>query len=265
MLIIIDHENVELGRLLHRFTLVEHARSLKRCARVVVRCLGMARLQELLVEQDVVDASTLVRAAAQADREGISLAQILVEQAVLQEDALAELAAAALQTVVVDVVQGSLDAHSVSLLPVAVARRHLVIPVAPDPDGSSLRVAFADPTDQDAVAAVQRYTGMGVQPLVATVSGILTAIRRAYSEHAIADQLVAQQLGLDGGAELPAEPTKRVGAVGEITEATAPLHRYDNVATIEQRLEALVLSLVDAGVISRADYMEALRRLMGRK
>jgi hypothetical protein len=38
----------------------------------------------------------------------------------------------------------------------------------------------------------------------------------------------------------------------------------EDEATVEQRVEALVLTLIDAGVIARTDYLDALRRLLGR-
>ncbi|MFW5920824.1 MAG: hypothetical protein ACOCUS_03200, partial [Polyangiales bacterium] len=70
-------------------------------------------------------------------------------------------------------------------------------------------------------------------------------------------------------SEVPSETTQRVEAGGARDEpagpTTSPLHRIEHEATMEQRFEALVLALIDAGVITRADYVEALRRLMGRR
>jgi hypothetical protein len=46
---------------------------------------------------------------------------------------------------------------------------------------------------------------------------------------------------------------------------TAPMHRLEHEAPMEQRHEALLLTLIDAGVLTRSDYIAALRRLKGRK
>jgi hypothetical protein len=43
------------------------------------------------------------------------------------------------------------------------------------------------------------------------------------------------------------------------------MHRLEHEAPMEQRHEALLLTLIDAGVLTRSDYIAALRRLKGRK
>jgi hypothetical protein len=45
---------------------------------------------------------------------------------------------------------------------------------------------------------------------------------------------------------------------------TAPLIRMEAQATAEQRVEALLLALIEQGVLTRAEYLDALRRLLVR-
>ncbi len=52
--------------------------------------------------------------------------------------------------------------------------------------------------------------------------------------------------------------------VADEPSGTSPVHRIELEATIEQRHEALVLALVEAGVITRSDYTSVLRRLLRR-
>lgn len=179
--------------------------------------------------------------------------RVAVEAGLAEEDAIAELAARALDTHVVELDRGELDEESVRLVPAALARRYLFVPLAPDPSGESIRVVFADPLDAAAVEAAREATGLGIQPLVATVSGVTAAIDRVYGG-------VTEDTRVLPRAELPADATRRL----EGGEQTQPLHRLEDGATAEQRHEALLLSLIDAGVVTRAQYLDALRRLLGK-
>ncbi len=176
--------------------------------------------------------------------------RVAVEAALVEEEAVAELVAGALGTHVVELDRGELDEESVGLVPAELARRHLFVPLAPDPSGESIRVVFADPLDPAAVEAARETTGLGIQPLVATVSGVLAAIERVYGE----DTRVLSR------AEVRGHRARRL----EMGEQTQPLHRLEDGASPEQRHEALLLSLIDAGVVTRAEYLEALRRLLGK-
>ena len=49
------------------------------------------------------------------------------------------------------------------------------------------------------------------------------------------------------------------------TPATAPSHSIDEEASVEMRLRALVQALEDRGVLTREDYLEALRRVLGER
>lgn len=216
-------------------------------------------LEEVLEREGLADGSAVravLERAAGETRPGVAL---LVEEGLVAEDALADAVAREVSSVVIDMEQGALELDSVALLPEAIARGYLLVPVAPDATGQSLSVAFANPLDRAAVGLVQELTGYEVQPLVATVSGIQRAIEREY------DKL--RTLRPRARSEIPAEITRRVDArfpsSGSRT-STTPLHRIEHDAPLEQRFEALLLALIEAGVVTRADYIEALQRLMRR-
>ncbi len=253
-------------------------------------------LAQILIERGL-DARRVDDVARRSVERGSAFIQEVVSAGLVEEEVVADLAARALGTVPVAVEHGELDEESVRLVSRRVATRHLVLPVARDESGERLRVAFADPFDAEALEAVRRATGLEIDPLVATVSSIVGAIERAYRgdtkvvHRGELDEREAGARWSDTGRgtapvdaressstrELPAESTKRVERTfgAESTQrldrtseadavATAPLHRLEDDATVDQRLEALLLTLVDAGVIARTDYLDALRRLMGR-
>ena len=200
------------------------------------------------------------QALREAEKAGRPFVQVAVESQLVEEDAIADLAARELSTVVVELDLGELDDDSVALVSSELARRYLFVPLASDPSGQSIRVVFADPLDPGAVEAARRATGLGIQPLVATVSGLLSALDRAYGSAPEEDTRVLRT------REIAAESTQRVpGSHASVDPTTAPIHRLEDEATIEQRLEALLLALIDKGVLTRAEYFDSLRRLLGRK
>ncbi len=217
------------------------------------------KLAQLVIDRLGASEDQVRTALDAAESSGRPFVQVAVELNLLEEDEVAELAARELSTVVVELDLGELDDDSVALVPSEVARRYLFVPLAPDPSGESIRVVFADPLDPGAVEAARNSTGLGIQPLVATVSGLLSALDRAYGGTPEEDTRVLRT------RELPAESTQRVGSHAAIDPSTAPLHRLEDEATIEQRIEAMLLALIDKGLLTRAEYFESLRRLLGRR
>lgn len=200
-----------------------------------------------------------------------------VRGGVVSEDVLADLLAKVAGSVVIDLDQGTLETEAVVLLPGIVARRHLAVPVALERDGRSMQVAFANPLDQDAVSAVAKHAGRSVRALVGTFSAVRRALDREYteppqktrvldgrrrSEAPAPEPAVEPAVEGSGPTVLQPESTKKFAEAA--LSGTSPLHRLIEEATPEQRTEALVLALVDRGVITRGDYEEALRRLLRR-
>jgi hypothetical protein len=236
-------------------------------------------LARLVVAQGLAAPEAVARALAQrGDR---SVVEALVA-AGIAEEALADAAARSVGVAVVDLVSGALDPDVVRLVPSDVAWRYLAVAVAPEPGRDALQVAFADPLDDTAVQAVRDATGLDVTVLVATVSGVRHTLARAFGARGPASAATGPAAfgpledadpGLSGFtgsgavAEVAPEPTRPLAAAPlgrEPTLATAPSHRVAAEATLEQRHEALLLALVEAGVLTRAHYVEALRRLLRR-
>lgn len=219
-------------------------------------------LEELLTAEAGFDPAAVAQVRQSASRAAIPLVAALVDGGLVPEDTLAELLAAEIGTIVLDVEHGDFEREAVAKLPASTARRYLVLPVAADADANSLRVAFADPTDGRAVEVVRDLTGLGIVPLVATVTGIRGAIERLYGPRRGRKSSAAP-------GEIPAEVTRRMdvpdlSSVAPPDAGTAPMHRIEHEATAEQRHEALLLALVEAGALTRADYLKTLRRLLGR-
>lgn len=237
------------------------------------------QLTELLESEGIADRSVLSRATRRAADHRLPLVLVLVESEGAAEDQIADALARALGTVVIDVAGGTLDSDAVMMVPEHVARQFLLVAVAPNPSNHSIQVAFANPLDQEAVEAVRQATGLEVEPLVATVGGLQAAIEHEYGKRGT--QIIkeapkkpgtqARAVGTATGGErtdeIPMDPGTQTHIVrprtGPGRTSTVPLHRLEQDATAEQRHEALLLALIDAGAITRADYVRALRRLLG--
>lgn len=209
-------------------------------------------LDELLVQEGVAVAPERIRRVLlEAEAMGRHPVVALVEEGLIVEDVLAEVLARASGTVVVDLEQPA-ETGAAQLISRALAQERLVLPIAKNSGGGRLRVAFANPLDAAARELVEEATRARVQPLVGTLSGIRRAIERAFATRTT--RVVS------GRTEIPPEITRRVEL--QASPGTHPLHRLEEEATIEQRHEALLLALIERGLLTRADYMEALKRLL---
>lgn len=214
-------------------------------------------LERLLVQEGVAAPPEQIRAVLErAASEARDPVVALADAGVVVEDVLAEVLARAAGTVVVDLDRPLPDEHVTNVLAAGVARRHLALPVARLAE-TKLRVAFANPLSSVARDAAEAASGMTVQPLVATVSGLRSAIEKAYPGRTTRVLAAAK-------SEMPSENTRRLlTPLSEIPSTdTAPLHRLQARATAEQRHEALLLALIEKGVLTQADYMTALERLL---
>lgn len=211
----------------------------------------------------------LSRAGIALPHDGAIDAIDAVDAGLVGDDVLADLLARELGTVVIDLDEGMLDPSAIARVPEAVAREALAVAVLSEPNREAIQVAFANPLDRSSVAQVERATGLLVQPLVAPLTSVRHALDREYGGALVPEAVLAGR----GRESLPAESTQRLEAMlrgAERTDelkapVTAPLIRMEAHATTEQRVEALLLALIERGALSRADYLDALRRLLERQ
>ncbi len=216
------------------------------------------RLEDLLVQEGVaVPADELRRVLDEAEGSGRHAVAALVEEGVIGEDVLAEVLARACGTVVVDL-RRPRDPEAAARVTKTVALEHLALPISSS-GGGKLRVAFANPLDERARQEIEDLVGGTVQPMVGILSGLRKAIEDAYRSRTT--RVVRGDSDL--APAIAPEITRQIQAP---STDTAPLHRLEEEATIEQRHEALLLALVERGILTHADYAEALKRLLsGRK
>ncbi|MFO0682601.1 MAG: hypothetical protein U0234_11145 [Sandaracinus sp.] len=199
-----------------------------------------------------------------------------IERGLLGEDVLADLIAREAGSVVIDLDRGTVEREAIWLVPESLARTHLAVPVAVDAN-RTLSVAFADPLDRAGASAIAEATGRAVRALVGTLSSVRRALDREYGKPGEVSGPPTQVLpgtrrrsepprteeiereSIPSAAPLAPESTQQLRATG-----TQPAHRIEQEASAAQRHEALLLALIERGVLTRADYAAALQRVLGR-
>ena len=200
-----------------------------------------------------------------------------IERGLLGEEALADLLAREAGSVVIDLDRGTVEREAIWLVPESLARAHLAVAVAVDAN-RTLSIAFADPLDRVGQSAIAEATGRAVRALVGTLSSVRRALDREYGKPGEVSGSPTQVLR--GSARRRSEPPRtdemerdaplaeRAPIAPESTQqfrgGTQPVHLFESEATADQKHEALLLALIDRGLLTRADYVAALQRILGR-
>jgi type IV pilus assembly protein PilB len=138
---------------------------------------------ELLVEAGTITAEQLAKGLERQRKTGERLGRALVALGV-REEQIAETLARQLGIPTISLHHHGIDPAAAALLPEPLARKYTVVPVKRN--GSRLTLAMADPLDVVALDDVSIATGLGVSPVISTVTEIKAAIERVYGirEHA---------------------------------------------------------------------------------
>jgi type IV pilus assembly protein PilB len=179
----------------------------------------MKQLSDILLETGLVTRAQLLVAGQEQGRGGRSLGRVLVESKILTESQLVAALAAQVGLPFADLNERTIDGAAVALLPPALCRRHLVLPIGHE-DGRLL-LAMADPANVFALDDVRSLTGLEPRPVVVTREDLHAAIERHCRGDAELEDLRSAMEGPDPGEEELA----RVTAVVE----EAPIVRYVNL------------------------------------
>jgi type IV pilus assembly protein PilB len=134
------------------------------------------QLADILLEGALVTEAQLAAAYDEHQRGGRSLGRVLVEHGVLTETQLVAALASQIGLPFVDLSETPIDPTAAQMVPSAVCRRHVVLPIG-YADGRLL-LAMADPANVFALDDVRSLSGMEPRPLVATREDLLAAIDR---------------------------------------------------------------------------------------
>jgi type IV pilus assembly protein PilB len=131
-----------------------------------------------LLEAQLIDENSLVKAAQQQKSTGGSLTGNLVKTGAISEDALLEFLSRLYGVASVDLKNYEPDPTLIRLIPGDVATKFMALPVSRT--GRRLVVAMANPSNIFAIDDIKFITGYEVEPQVASEASLKKAIDRAY-------------------------------------------------------------------------------------
>ena len=173
------------------------------------RAVGQRALLRFLQRQDRLPAAAVPSLEQKAQREGLSVPEILERDKIITEKDLAVLLATTLRLRLIDLTAYPLDPQVARELKENIATSYEVVPIRLD-DGV-IEVATANPLDLDALKAVEFATGKRVQAVVATRTEVLDALAHAYRlqeslelflQHVPAENVLTLQELNDAGTDL---------------------------------------------------------------
>lgn len=223
-------------------------------------------LAQIAVDAGLLSRADVVRARELADERQMPLAVIVVRELGVDEVALVAAFRRELRILTVDPRAVKPDLEALRLVPRELCRKHRVVPLeirgGPDRDDKELWLAMADPTDVDAIAAIERATGAVVDVALLPLSAIDELIEQGDKQ--LSTQVVRRARPFGSGAVLSTQPHAR--ALTDDTVETTSTARLRLVELLPEpdvalRVQALVKLLVDKGVIKEEEFEEAVRAL----
>ncbi|MBM9538469.1 hypothetical protein [Desulfobulbus alkaliphilus] len=134
------------------------------------------RLGELLIEANLITEEQCNRALKMQVGGNRRLGRILVKMEAITSDQLLDILAGQFDLPIITIDQEA-DPAAKAMLPRYLCSKYEVFPLGLD-GGTILKVAMADPSDSEAIADIEAFTGKAVQPCLARQADIHQAIKR---------------------------------------------------------------------------------------
>lgn len=187
------------------------------------------RLGELLVKENVISASQLIKAQEAARTNGGRLSYNLTKLGFIKESDLTNFLSKQFGVPSIDLGSFEVDPSIIELVPRDVAEKHIVIPV--NKVGSNLILAMSDPSNIFAIDDIKFLTGYNIEVVVASEQSIKEAIEKYYeSESMKFNEVMA---GFEEDVEVVAQDVDlNIGELAASSEE-APVVKLVNLILLE--------------------------------
>ncbi len=212
------------------------------------------RLGEILTEAGQIT-ETQLKAALQSQKTwGGKLGSTLVHMGFVGEEDILRSLSAQLRLPSVDFRKVKVSPRALQAVPVRVAEKYNVIPVALKEElgKKAVILAMSDPTNLDAISEIEFQAGVNVRPVVATESSITRAI-----DHYYRDRKGSMEYGVERHVDLSTQGSDEMVILSRGNELR--VSPYEGVDPLEL-VKALIRVLEEKGVIGREDLERALRQ-----
>lgn len=191
-------------------------------------------LGQILVERQFLPLADCRGLLATARAESCFLEEILIRDRNFSQQALLKILENEYFCPAIDLKETPIDRAPLAAIPRRLAARHLAFPVAMD--GATIKVAFGDPADAKAGAAISQTANRTVTPMVALRHDLRDTIQRRYDEW---ERDLAASSPSDDGQAAPAPSAGRV-QVGDNPAALLSFRKEQ-----ESSATAVVDALID--------------------
>src|SRR4030043_391709 len=140
-----------------------------------------AKLGQLLIASNIISEDQLREALILQRKEGGRLGTNLVKLGHITEEKLVTFLSRQYGVPAINLSDYKIDLSVLKLVPVDIARKYLIMPVARV--GATLTIAMADPSNVFAIDDVKFMTGYNVEVVVSSESSILSAVSSHYAGH----------------------------------------------------------------------------------
>ncbi len=186
-------------------------------------------LLALIRERDLIDDLQLEEVMAEHTRSGKPVSQILQDFEILDSPTQLQVIADYLGTEVVSINEQELSAELLGAIPPATARMYQCLPV--ELNGSSLKVALAEPLNPGRVDELTFIVKKDIQLVVADPAQIEKAINKWYGEDSESVSDILKELGADADIAKEVTEASATDSAAELTELAneTPIIRLVNL------------------------------------
>jgi type IV pilus assembly protein PilB len=137
-----------------------------------------SNLGELLLREKIISADQLKAALEFQKKNSLPVGTSLVQLGYISEEEIAQALSRQLGYPYIDLDQFEVYPEVINLIPNDVAKKYVVMPI--HRIRSFLTLAMVDPTDLEVIEDIRFRTGLSIQPVIASESGVMNAINKYY-------------------------------------------------------------------------------------
>jgi type IV pilus assembly protein PilB len=137
-----------------------------------------SNLGELLLREKLLNTEQLQTAIDYQKKNEVAMGTAIVSLGLITEEDMAQALSRQLGYPYINLDQFEVYPDVINLIPIEIAQRYLIMPI--HRIRSFLTLAMVDPTDLDVIEDIRFRTGLSIQPVIASESGIFNAIKKYY-------------------------------------------------------------------------------------
>jgi type IV pilus assembly protein PilB len=137
-----------------------------------------SNLGELLLREKIINADQLKSALDFQKKNNLPLGTSLVTLGVISEEEIAQALSRQVGYPYINLDQFEVYPEVINLIPADVAKKHMVMPI--HRIRSFLTLAMVDPTDLEVIEDIRFRTGLSIQPVIGSESGVMNSINKYY-------------------------------------------------------------------------------------